>query len=49
MQYYGGGTLGMNKNIIWIRSDLSSQDKLILAAAMTALLQVDYTTTMSFD
>jgi hypothetical protein len=49
VQYYGGGTLGMNKSIIWIRSDLSSQDKLILAAAMTALLQADYTTTMSFD
>jgi len=49
VQYYGGGMMGMNKNIIWIRSELSPEEKLILASAMTALLQVDYSTTFSLD
>jgi hypothetical protein len=49
VQYYGGGMMGMNKSIIWIRSELSPKEKLILASAMTALLQVDYTTTFSLD
>ena len=49
MQYYGGGMLGMNKNIIWLRSELGSREKLILAAAMTALLQVDVTTMADLD
>jgi len=49
VQYYGGGMMGMNKNIIWIRSELSAKEKLILASAMTALLQVDYTATFSLD
>lgn len=49
VQYYGGGMMGMNKNIIWIRSELSPKEKLILASAMTSLLQVDYTTTFSLD
>ena len=49
VQYYGGGMLGMNKNIIWMRSDLDPQDKLILAGAMTALLQVDYTNMINLD
>ncbi len=40
MQYYGGGVLGMNKNIIWLKSDLDSNMKLIYAAAMTAIMQI---------
>lgn len=40
MQYYGGGVLGKNKNIIWLKSDLDSRMKLIYAAAMTAILQI---------
>lgn len=42
MQYYGGGVLGLNKNIIWLKSDLDSKMKLIYAAAMTAILQDKY-------
>jgi hypothetical protein len=49
LQYYGGGMMGMNKCIVWIRSDLDSKDKLILAAAMTALLQADYSTNFMLD
>lgn len=40
LQYYGGGMLGMNKNIIWIDKTLEQDFQLILAAAMTAILQV---------
>jgi hypothetical protein len=40
MQYYGGGMLGNNKNIIWIDNGLDEPMKLVLAAALTALLQV---------
>jgi len=39
MQYFGGGALGYNKNIVWLRSDLDERMKLILAAAMTSVLQ----------
>ena len=40
MQYYGGGVLGTNKNIIWLKSDLDSSMKLIYAAALTAIMQI---------
>lgn len=40
LQYYGGGTLGMNKNIVWIYNSLDEKVKLILAAASTAILQI---------
>jgi hypothetical protein len=40
VQYYGGGMLGMNKNIIWINKTIDSKMKLVVAAAMTALLQI---------
>lgn len=40
LQYFGGGALGYNKNIIWIDSSLNQKMKLILAAAMTAILQI---------
>lgn len=39
MQYYGGGALGYNKNIVWLSTHLEPRMKLILAAAMTSLLQ----------
>lgn len=41
--------MGMNKNIIWLRQDLDTKEKLMLAAAMTALMQVDVSTTFSLD
>lgn len=40
IQYYGGSVLGTNKNIIWLKSDLDSNIKLIYAAAMTAIMQI---------
>jgi hypothetical protein len=40
VQYYGGGIMGMNKNIIWLEKSLNEKMKLILAAAMTAILQI---------
>jgi hypothetical protein len=39
LQFYGGGSLGMNKNIIWLPHDVDPRMKLILAAGMTAVLQ----------
>jgi hypothetical protein len=40
VQYYGGGVMGMNKNIVWIHNSLDEKAKLILAAASTAILQI---------
>lgn len=40
VQYYGGGMMGANKNIVWLNQQLDARMKLILAAAMTAVLQV---------
>ncbi len=40
LQYFGGGTLGTNKNIVWIQNNLDSKMKLILAAAMTSVIQL---------
>jgi hypothetical protein len=40
VQYYGGGMLGMNKIIVWLHPDNEEDTKLILAAAMTAILQI---------
>ena len=40
VQYYGGGLLGMNKIFVWLHPKNDDQTKLILAAAMTAILQV---------
>jgi hypothetical protein len=39
LQYYGGGLFGMNKNIIWLDKTLTPRMSLILAAAMTSILQ----------
>ena len=40
LQYYGGGMMGMNKNIVWIYKELDAKFKLILAATATAILQI---------
>ena len=40
LQYYGGGALGLNKNIVWIHHDLDLKLKLILAGAMTSVMQL---------
>ena len=40
LQYFGGGALGYNKNIVWISNSLDEKVKLILAAASTAILQI---------
>jgi hypothetical protein len=39
LQFYGGGTMGMNKNIVWLPRDEEPKMKLLLAAALTAVLQ----------
>lgn len=49
LQYYGGGAFGTNKNVIWLRKDLDATTKLILSAAMTALLQVDWDVMSGMD
>jgi hypothetical protein len=43
VQYYGGGAFGMNKNIVWILRGLDTRMKLILAATLTAILQIKVT------
>jgi hypothetical protein len=40
VQYYGGGLMGQNRSVVWFRRDLDNPFKLMLAAAMTAILQV---------
>jgi hypothetical protein len=40
VQYFGGGALGYNKNIVWIHNGPDEKVKLILAAASTAILQM---------
>lgn len=39
VQYYGGGMFGINQHYIHLRRDLDSRTKLLLAAAMTAVMQ----------
>ena len=38
VQYYGGGVLGLNKNIVWIDRNASEKIKIILAASATVLI-----------
>lgn len=40
LQYLGSGALGFNKNIIWLKNSVDDRMKLILASAMTAVLQI---------
>jgi hypothetical protein len=40
LQYYGGGAMGFNKNIVWIDNTQDSKMKLMLAAAATAIMQL---------
>lgn len=39
VQYYGGGIFGLNQNYVHLRRDLDRRTKLLLAAAMTAVMQ----------
>lgn len=39
VQFYGGGTMGMNKNIVWLPQFAEPKMRLLLAAALTAILQ----------
>ena len=39
VQFYGGGMMGQNKNKVWINKLLDDRMKLILSAAITAVLQ----------
>jgi len=39
VQYYGGGISGSNSNIIWLGKSLDDKTRLVLAAAMTAVMQ----------
>jgi len=49
LQYYGGGALGLNKNIVWIDRNLDDRMKLILASAMTAVLEIKVTAMIPKD
>jgi len=40
VQYSAGGVLGLNKNVVYLRRDVEPQRKLLLAAAMTVIMQV---------
>jgi hypothetical protein len=44
VQYYGGGVLRMNRNIVWLIKDLDPKFELVLAAAMTAILELKLAT-----
>jgi hypothetical protein len=39
VQYLGAGAFGFNKNVIYMRRDLEARTKLILAAAMSTIMQ----------
>ena len=39
VQYYAGGALGLNKNVVYLRRDIDPQLKLLLASAMTAIME----------
>jgi hypothetical protein len=40
LQYFGGGVMGYNKNLVWIENTQEPKMKLILAAAATAIMQL---------
>jgi hypothetical protein len=43
LQYRGSGALGMNKNMVWMPGSFEARMKLVLAAAMTAIMQLKMT------
>jgi hypothetical protein len=49
VQYWGGGVLGFNKNVVHMRRDLDTKTKLLLAAAMATILQVKVNAQASLD
>jgi hypothetical protein len=40
LQYWGGGVFPLNRNIIWLNRSLDPQLKLVLSAAMVAILEM---------
>jgi len=42
LQYFGGGALGYNKNIVWISDTPDPKMKLILAAVATGVMQLKF-------
>jgi hypothetical protein len=40
LQYFGGGLLGTNKHVVWLHKEVSEPMKLVLAAAITSIIQV---------
>ena len=49
LQYHGGGLFGLNKSVVYLRKALDSRDRLLLAAAMTAILQANANAVLSLD
>lgn len=39
LQYLGGGALGLNKSVVYLRRDVDSRTRLVLAAAATAIME----------
>jgi hypothetical protein len=39
LQFYGGGVMGMNKNIVWLANDVDDKERLLFAAALATVLQ----------
>ncbi len=42
VQYMGGGMGGQNKKFVWLRKDVDPEINLVLAAAMTALMEWEF-------
>jgi len=49
VQYYAGGALGLNKNVVYLRRDLDPQLKLLLASAMTAIMEYKLDALLDYD
>jgi len=49
VQYYAGGALGLNKNVVYLRRDIDPQLKLLLASAMTAIMEYKLEALLDYD
>lgn len=49
LQYYGGGAMGYNKNLVWIDNNQNQKMKLILAATATAIFQLKIDEIAAFE
>lgn len=49
VQYYAGGASGLNKNVVYLRRDLDPQIKLLLASAMTAIMEYKLDALFDYD